>query len=259
MFTACSAIGTLMTKTLTARTNKVIREAKANPQVRRWAPWVGFGLVLLVLCLGWLLLPLKTWMDALQHWFAGRGAWGVAVFALVLFFATFLPMPDWPLPIVAGYVYGAWAFLLVYGGIALPSVIAFLAARYLVRDTMRKWIMNGAKFRAVDKAVAREGWQVVLLLRLSPIIPFNLQNYALGLTAVPFLPYLGATLVGIIPGIAIYVYFGIFGKGLGQGGSMLDWVLFGTGVLATIGLGVIVGRKSKAILGESRKRARRRR
>ena len=59
------------------------------------------------------------------------------------------------------------------------------------------------KYQAIDRAVTKEGWQVVVLLRLSPIIPFNVQNYALGVTSIPFWHYLGATLIGIIPGIAI--------------------------------------------------------
>jgi uncharacterized membrane protein YdjX (TVP38/TMEM64 family) len=87
-----------------------------------------------------------------------------------------------------------------------------------------------------------------VLLRLSPIVPFNLQNYALGLTAIPFLQYLVATLIGIVPGIAIYVYFGIFGRGLGSGPSPVDWALFGLGVLATVALAIVVTRKTKAKL-----------
>ena len=82
-------------------------------------------------------------------------------------------------------------------------------------------------------------------MRLSPIVPFNLQNYALGVTAIPFMQYITATLIGIAPGIAIYVYFGIFGKGLGNGPSLFDWVLFGLGVLATIVLAILVIRKTK--------------
>jgi uncharacterized membrane protein YdjX (TVP38/TMEM64 family) len=210
-----------------------------------------------VLCLGWFLLPLHQWMDALQGWFLGRGVRGAAIFFAILFFATFLPMPDWPLPIVAGYVFGIWAFPLVYVGIAAPSALAFLAARYLFRDRIRVYLDRRPKYRAIDKAVARDGWKVVVLLRLSPIIPFNLQNYALGVTAIGFWRYLGATLVGIIPGIAIYVYFGIFGKGLAAGPSVLDGVLFGVGVLATIALGVVVTRKTKAIFEQSKKARRR--
>jgi uncharacterized membrane protein YdjX (TVP38/TMEM64 family) len=78
------------------------RRRGADENLRRWAPWIGFGLVLLALCLAWLLLPLGAWMDALQSWFVGRGVWGVTIFALVLVIATFLPLPDWPLPIAAG-------------------------------------------------------------------------------------------------------------------------------------------------------------
>jgi uncharacterized membrane protein YdjX (TVP38/TMEM64 family) len=87
---------------------------------------------------------------------------------------------------------------------------------------------------------------VVALLRLSSIVPFNLQNYALGATAIPFWQYLAATLVGIIPGIAIYVYFGIFGKGLQSGPSVLDWALFGLGLLAAAALAILVMRQTKA-------------
>ena len=81
-------------------------------------------------------------------------------------------------------------------------------------------------------------------------MPFNLQNYALGVTAIPFLQYFTATLIGIVPGIAIYVYFGIFGKGFGNGPSLLDWVFFGLGVLATIVLAILVIRKTETIFAE---------
>jgi uncharacterized membrane protein YdjX (TVP38/TMEM64 family) len=97
----------------------------------------------------------------------------------------------------------------------------------------------------------------VVLLRLSPIVPFNLQNYALGITAISFWRYLGATLVGITPGVAVYVYLGIFGYGLGKGASALDWVLLGAGVLATVALGVIVTRRTKSLLEEQERRPRR--
>ncbi|HTZ36948.1 MAG TPA: TVP38/TMEM64 family protein [Stellaceae bacterium] len=214
--------------------------------LREHWPWLVFGLVLLALCLGWLLLPLRQWMDGLQSWLHGLGTWGVVIFGLILVFATFLPLPDWPLPIVAGYVFGAWAFLLVYVGIALPSALAFLAARHLARDRVRAFLGRRAKYQAVDKAVAKEGWRVVVLLRLSPIVPFNLQNYALCVTAIPFWQYLGATLLGIVPGIAVYVYFGMFGKELGGGASALDWALLGFGAAATVALGVVVTRRTRA-------------
>ena len=227
------------------------RAAKERP---RWLPWVAAGFLLLVLCLGWFLLPLREWIEALQSWLLGLGLWGVLIFMTTLIVITFLPAPDWPLPIAAGYVYGFWAFPLTYFSIAFASVLAFLAARYLLRDRIRPFVNRRSKYRKLDEAIADEGWQVVVLMRLSPIVPFNLQNYALGLTAIPFQQYFPATLIGIIPGIAIYVYFGIFGKGLGNGPSVFDWVLFGVGVLATVVLAVMVTRKTKTKLASAERR-----
>jgi uncharacterized membrane protein YdjX (TVP38/TMEM64 family) len=215
-----------------------------------WQPWAMVGVLLLVLCLGWFLLPLREWIGVLQSWLMGLGLWGVLIFTTMLIVITFLPAPDWPLPIAAGYVYGFWAFPLTYASIAFASALAFLAARYLFRDKIRAFLNRRPKYRGLDKAVADDGWQVVVLMRLSPIVPFNLQNYALGVTAIPFLQYLTATLIGIVPGIAIYVYFGIFGKGLGSGLTILDWVLFGLGLLATVALAILVARKIKTKLDQ---------
>jgi len=180
----------------------------------------------------------------------GLGVTGVLIFALILIVVTFLPAPDWPLPIAAGYVYGFWAFPLTYASIVFASVLAFLSARYLLRDKIQSLLNRRPKYRKLDRAIADDGWQVVALMRLSPIVPFNLQNYALGVTAIPFVQYFTATLIGIAPGIAIYVYFGIFGKGLGNGPSLFDWVLFGLGVLATIILAILVIRKTKTKFAE---------
>ena len=113
-------------------------------------------------------------------------------------------------------------------------MLAFLAARYLLRDKIRSLLIRRPKYRKLDRAVADDGWQVVVLMRLSPIVPFNLQNYALGVTAIPFLQYLTATLIGIAPGIAIYVYFGIFGKGWG----MLFWSRATRDLLRSFGWGI---------------------
>jgi uncharacterized membrane protein YdjX (TVP38/TMEM64 family) len=216
--------------------------AQGAEERRSWWPWALAGFLLLVLCLGWLLLPLREWIEASQSWLLGLGLWGVLIFTMILIVVTFLPAPDWPLPIAAGYVYGFWAFPLTYAAITFASVLAFLAARYLLRDKIRWLLSRRPRYRALDRAVADDGWKVVVLMRLSPIVPFNLQNYALGVTAIPFMQYLTATLIGIVPGIAIYVYFGVFGKGLGNGPNVIDWVLFGLGILATPEVGLLPAR-----------------
>lgn len=231
----------------------------ASKAWRRWLPWAAGGLVLLVLCLGWFVLPMQEWIKGLQSWLQGLGTAGVVICALILFVTTFLPTPDWPLPVAAGYVYGFWAIPMVYGSVGLASILAFLVARHLARDKLRALLQRSPKYATFDKVIAKEGWQTVVLLRLSPVIPFNLQNYALGVSAVRFKAYVGATLVGIIPGIAIYVYFGVFGQGLGgKGLGILDWALFAAGTIATIALGVFVGRKTKAKFAEAKASRRRR-
>jgi uncharacterized membrane protein YdjX (TVP38/TMEM64 family) len=236
--------------------NKGQRSSKSTSQADKerphWWPWTVVGVLLLVLCLCWFLLPLREWTEALQAWLLGLGLWGVLIFTTILIVVTFLPAPDWPLPIAAGYVYGFWAFPLTYASIAFASALAFLAARYLLRDKIRSLLNRRPKYRGLDKAIADDGWQVVVLMRLSPIVPFNLQNYALGATAIPFLQYLTATLIGIVPGIAIYVYFGVFGKGLGSGPTVFDWVLFGLGVMATVALAILVARKTKTKLDQQK-------
>jgi len=212
--------------------------------------------VLLALCLSWFLLPLKEWISDLQSWFLDEGVYGVVIFVVVLVVMTWLPAPDWPLPIMAGYVYGVWAFPMVYISIVVASAVAFLAARHLARDKVRAFLRRRPRYRALDRAVAEHGWQMVFLVRLSPIIPFNLQNYAFGVTGVPLLPYLWATLAGITPGTALYVYFGIFGKGLSSTPSALNWVSLGLGVAASIALGVFVTRTTKTYLAEPNERRR---
>jgi uncharacterized membrane protein YdjX (TVP38/TMEM64 family) len=226
---------------------------------REWLPWLAGGLVVSALCLGWFLLPMQQWIEGLQSWLQGLGLAGAAICILILFLVTFLPVPDWPLPIAAGYVYGFWAVPMVYGSIGLASILAFLAARHLARDRIRGILQRHPKYAIFDRVIAEEGWQTVLLLRLSPVIPFNLQNYALGASAISFGEYVAATLIGIVPGVAIYVYFGVFGKGLGSSGpGVLDWALAAAGIAATIALGVIVGRKTREKFAETKRRRRRR-
>ena len=87
------------------------RSGQAPEERCRWWPWAAGGFLLLVLCLGWFLLPLREWIEALQSWLLGLGVWGVLIFTMILIVVTFLPAPDWPLPVAAGYIYGFWHFL----------------------------------------------------------------------------------------------------------------------------------------------------
>ena len=98
----------------------------------------------------------------------GLGLTGVLFFVLILIVVTFLPAPDWPLPIAAGYVYGFWAFPLTYASIAFASVLAFLAARYLLRDKIQPLLNRRPKYRKLDRAVARCAPDKFALLKVVP-------------------------------------------------------------------------------------------
>jgi hypothetical protein len=121
-------------------------QAKKLP---RWWPWAAVGFLLLVLCLGWFLLPLREWIEALQSWLLGLGLWGVLIFISILIVVTFLPAPDWPLPIAAGYVYGFWAFPLTYAS------IAFARAGETARTDSEGLALASATFRAAGPRLRR--------------------------------------------------------------------------------------------------------
>ena len=115
---------------------------------------------------------------------------------------------------------------------------------------MSQKIAGNRTFRAIDDAVAKEGWKIVGLTRLSPVFPFTLLNYAFGLTRVSFRDYLLASWIGMIPGTILYVYVGSVGRAVTEAGerSTAQWVLFAVGLLATLLVTVVITRSAKRAL-----------
>jgi uncharacterized membrane protein YdjX (TVP38/TMEM64 family) len=176
---------------------------------RKPAPWplIFLAVVLIAVGAGWLLLPLREWLGLFERWITGLGAWGVALFALIYILATISLAPEWPLTIAAGLLYGAWGFPISLGTATIAASLALLIARRFARDRVRSLLKRRRIFSAIDDAVAEEGWKVVALLRLSPAVPFNLQNYLFGVTAIPFWRFVTATLGGIIPYYILGTYY----------------------------------------------------
>lgn len=118
-----------------------------------------------------------------------------------------------------------------------------MIARYVARDQIEQRLGSNQKFKQLDRAIGEQGPKLVFLLRLSPLIPFNLSNYFYGLTAVRFWPYVLASWIGMLPGTLLYVCLGAAGKaGLsgasGQTSDRSPWeyLLFGIGLIATVSL-----------------------
>ena len=213
--------------------------------------WIAAGVVLLAaLTAGWIVLPIKEWIEAFQDWIKGLGAWGVAAFVVVYIVAVVLLVPASALTLAAGLAFGVWGFPLVVAAATIGAGLAFLVARYMARDKVKKFVDQRPKLKAVDQAVTEGGWKIVGLLRLSPLVPFNLQNYLFGVTDIGFYPYIATTFLGIIPGSLLYVLLGALGHDNGKG-AVWKWAFFAVGILATAITAVIIARKAKAKLAKS--------
>jgi uncharacterized membrane protein YdjX (TVP38/TMEM64 family) len=207
--------------------------------------------LLVAVLVAWFFLPVSEWTQALERWFRDLGPVGIVAFGLAYVVGTVVLAPGSAMSILAGVVFGWWGIPIVLVSAWIGTCIAFLLARYLGRGAVARLLKTRPKLRAVDQAVDEEGWKVVALLRLSPAVPFGLQNYLFGITSVGFWPYAAATLGGIIPGTALYVSFGALGREAATGssaGGAIGWILLGLGVLATVAVTVLVGRRANATL-----------
>lgn len=196
--------------------------------------------------LSWL-FPVQDWVQGLTAWIGGLGAWGVLIYGAAYAGALVVLLPAAPFTIGAGLIYGLWGFPLALASATLGASLAFLVSRHLVRGRVARLIAARPGLSAVDRAVAEEGWRVVALLRLSPLVPFNLQNYACGASSIGFWPYVAATGMGIAPGCLLYVYLGMAGRAASDGGT-LRWALLGLGLAATVAVTLLVGRRARAVL-----------
>jgi len=209
------------------------------------------GVIALVAIMAlWVLLPVRDWIEGFQYWIQDLGIVGIAVFVLLYVVITVVLGPAWALTLVAGLVYGAWGFPLVVLSATLAACIAFLIGRSFARERVTGLVEKDNRLKALHQAVSQEGWKVVGLMRLSPAFPFGLQNYFFGVTDIALVPYALATLIGIMPGTALYVYIGSLGSVSGEGGGVLRWVLLGAGLIATFAVVWLVTNRAKAALAD---------
>jgi uncharacterized membrane protein YdjX (TVP38/TMEM64 family) len=188
------------------------------------------------------------------------GDWGPVVFAICYAIGVVTLVPSAPMTLIAGIAFGVKAVPLVIIAAMIGALTSFVIARFVLRERLLRYIERGSKFHDVDKAIASEGWKIVALLRLSPLVPFNLQNYLIGATRIGFWPYVTSTFVGIIPGTLVFIYIGsVFGKAALSAKHVgpLQWTLLVVGFAATIWVSWIVHQRASQALsrrGFSRKR-----
>ena len=211
-----------------------------------------FGILVVVLAgliTAALFLPLKEYVISVLEWTQTLGWWGTFFMAAFYIVACVLLLPGGIITLAAGFLFGVvTGTITVSIGSTLGASAAFLVGRTFARDWVRGKVSGRPKFEAIDRAVGEQGFKIVLLTRLSSIFPFNIQNYAYGLTGVKLWKYTLASWIGMLPGTVAYVYIGSGLRSLtevatGQTeGGWVQRVFFWGGMVATVVVMVVVTR-----------------
>lgn len=194
----------------------------------------------------------------LLEWVESLGSIGAIAFIGIYIIATIAFLPAFLLTLGAGVLFGIWlGTVYVFIGATLGAVLAFLVGRYLARNWVAKKIAGNKKFSAIDRAVGKEGLKIVVLTRLSPIFPFNLLNYAFGVTGVSIKDYIIGSL-GMIPGTIMFVYIGSLTGDLALIGTdsqptnpTLQWTIRMLGFIATVAVTVYATRIATQAFAQS--------
>ena len=137
------------------------------------------------------------------------GIFAPLVYIAFYVLATIFFLPGLPVTMLAGLVFGpVWGVVYASIGSVIGISCAFLITRYVARGMVERWVNRNAQFRRIDEGVRRQGWRMLMITRLLPIFPFNLQNYAYGLTKIKFVTFFFVSWICMLPGTAAYVQLG---------------------------------------------------
>lgn len=224
--------------------------------------WVRYAVMLafvVALVLAYTLLPLDVWMKAIALELRELGWIGVPVYTVSFILWCLFGLPAALFSIGAGVTWGmAWGAVIAVPSATLTATAAFIAGRYLFRGRFRDWLVHRPRLSAVDRAITNRGPILVLLLRFSPVFPFPILNYALGLTHIPLKGFFFATLFGMVPITFMWTYVGEVGAELagldgGEPGHVgtAKIILGVIGALVTAFVTIWVGRAARAALREA--------
>ncbi|MCS7022553.1 MAG: TVP38/TMEM64 family protein [Gemmataceae bacterium] len=216
----------------------------ARPVGGTMGQWLRWGLVLTavtVVALSSREWSVYEWFVSGQQWAVEHPVWAAGLFVLAYMSTVLLLGPAWPFAVASGATFGlAGGFALSTMAANLTAMTAFLIARHLGRMPLQRWLERFTPWQAWEHIMARGGWRIVVLLRLSPVVPFNVQNYLYGLSNIGFWPCTLASLVAMVPGTLLYVYLGWLGQWTLSGTKpstplgMAGWLLAVAGLVATV-------------------------
>ncbi len=219
-------------------------------------------LLLITIVITLLIIAAKVFhfQEILQNaliWIKTLGFWAPLAFIFIYNIATILLIPGSILTLGGGLIFGLFqGSIYVFVAATLGATFAFLIGRYLSRGWVLKQIEGNVKFQAIDRAIANSGLKIVFLTRLSPIFPFNLLNYAFGVTQVSIKDYVLGSL-GMIPGTVMYVYLGSLAGDIAMLGTSvptnpqvekIQWIIRIVGLIATVIVTLYVTKIAKQAL-----------
>jgi uncharacterized membrane protein YdjX (TVP38/TMEM64 family) len=202
--------------------------------------------------------PAADFIFWLEPHLGGWGPGGVLLYGLIYASAPLLMLPTLPFGLGAGILFGFFGgFLAVTIGSVLTASAGFLLSRHFLRHRLERRIRRSRRFSILDEKVARDGWKVVGLLRLTWLHD-GFSNYACGLTAIRFREYILASSAGQVPGNVITVYLGTAGAvgyeilmGIERERTTIEYVLWAVGAVVALAIGVVVSVKAKRAVEEA--------
>ena len=137
----------------------------------------------------------------IKTWVASFGRTAPLIYIGLYLISTVFFLPGFPVTVLAGFVFGPlWGIFYASVASIISVSVAFFIARYVARDLVESWVKDNAQFRKIDEQVEEQGWRIVMFTRVVPIFPFNLQNYAYGLTSIRFSTYVLVSAIFMLPG-----------------------------------------------------------
>jgi uncharacterized membrane protein YdjX (TVP38/TMEM64 family) len=225
-----------------------ITKRKAKRIAKRYWPLGVAGVFMLILLVAWTAAPAEQWIRAIGHKVTELGWAAPLVYILLYVLGTVMLAPSPLMSIAAGVAFGWWGLPLAVVGATAGALASFLISRHFLNDDLEEWLTDRSVFRAAKHAVDDEGWRIQILLRLSPVVPFGLLNYLMGLTKTPITTYVWSTAIGIVPGSLADIYIGVIGQSL-AGGAQIAYLA--AGALVTLACATVISFKVRNSLREA--------
>jgi uncharacterized membrane protein YdjX (TVP38/TMEM64 family) len=215
------------------------------------------GLILAAIGLGWAfrVFPVADDLASIQQQVMHWGVWSAICYPLLYAGCNVLLLPGGILSVGGGFFFGLWwGFLIVLVGNVGGAALSFVLSRYIGRRWLKANVLGHPRIRALEPAVRREGWKIILLSQLHPLFPSSLMNYLYGLTTIRFRTCLLWVAIGQAPGLFLYAYVGTLGQlglNLFRGKThprLFEYFVWGGGLLSLILILWLLGRIALRLL-----------